>query len=292
MAKAETVLIIGANGQLGRSLQRIENDYPLLRCVFVGREQLDLAKPEQMAAYLNNTPADYIINAAAYTAVDKAETESDLAEVINHHAVARLAQWSKQHQVPLFHVSTDYVFDGCHYKPYREGDEPNPQGVYGSSKREGELAMLEINPPGCIIRTSWLYSEFGHNFVNTMLRLAQERDEICVVNDQVGSPTYATDLALAILLLIERGQQRSTQKTVLYHYANQGVASWYDLAQATIEMSNNTCNVIPISTEQYPTLAKRPSYSVLNSEKIEQQLQMTAPYWRDSLKQCIQQITK
>ncbi|MBT4129689.1 MAG: dTDP-4-dehydrorhamnose reductase [Candidatus Marinimicrobia bacterium] len=294
------LLVIGSNGQLGRSLQKIvstSSTYTEIMFTFAGREQLDLSHPKQIADYFQNNRYDTIINAAAYTAVDKAESEPELADQINYQAVAQLAEIAKQHQTALLHVSTDYVFDGNNHTPYHENESPHPQSVYGKSKLKGEQAMIEIGPQGCIVRTGWLYSEFGHNFVKTMLRLAQEREQINVVDDQIGTPTYATDLAYALLNIAETKNQPPfpsrtiTKKGVeTYHYANEGVASWYDFAQAIFEIAEKSCKINPIVSDQYPTPAKRPHYSVLSKRAIKQQFQLQIPYWRSSLKQCLEAI--
>jgi len=294
---ARTVLIIGSQGQLGQSLGKIACHYPDLNLTFVGRDQLDLSPPKQIADFFEAHSYSYIINAAAYTAVDRAESEPELAEQINHHAVAQLAEIAKQSGSILLHVSTDYVFDGTNHQPYHEGNDTNPQSIYGGSKLRGEQAMKKIDPQGCIVRTGWLYSEFGHNFVKTMLRLTQERKQISVVSDQVGTPTYATDLAHALLTMVERMSntpsfERGGAGVEIYHYANEGVASWYDFAKAIFEYANQRCSLIPIETAQYPTPAKRPHYSVLNKTKIKKQFELKISHWRDALKYCIEEVQR
>jgi len=276
------ILVTGQNGQLGQSLAKIAKDYPQFDFIFLGREQLDLSQPATLANALENIAFDIIINCAAYTAVDKAESEPELADAINHLAVEQLAQICNQRRATLIHISTDYVFDGKNYNPYIEPDPVDPQGVYGITKLKGEQAMQAVNPKGAIIRTSWVYSEFGNNFVKTMLRLGAERDSLNVIYDQVGSPTYATDLAQAILALLSQPEQLN--QTQVYHYSNEGVCSWYDFAKAIFEMSGTRCKVNPIETKDYPTPAKRPHYSLMNKAKIKQDYLITIPYWRDSLK--------
>jgi len=276
------ILVTGQNGQLGQSLAKIAKDYPQFDFIFLGREQLDLSQPATLANALENIAFDIIINCAAYTAVDKAESEPELADAINHLAVEQLAQICNQRRATLIHISTDYVFDGKNYNPYIETDPVDPQGVYGITKLKGEQAMQAVNPKGAIIRTSWVYSEFGNNFVKTMLRLGAERDSLNVIYDQVGSPTYATDLAQAILALLSQPEQLN--QTQVYHYSNEGVCSWYDFAKAIFEMSGTCCKVNPIETKDYPTPAKRPHYSLMNKAKIKQDYLITIPYWRDSLK--------
>lgn len=277
---------------MGCSIQKVEQRYPELEIRYVGRAQLDLSSSSGIAEYFQQYCFDIIINAAAYTAVDQAESEPEQAEQINHHAVAQLAEIAKEQGSQLIHVSTDYVFDGEYYKPYQPEDSTKPQSVYGISKRQGEEAMQAIAPQGCIVRTSWLYSEFGNNFVKTMLRLGAEREQVSVVADQVGSPTYATDLAEALLVLVKQGVSEVGKESLLsiYHFANQGVASWYDLAEAVFEIADLPCKVAPITTEQYPTAAKRPHCSVLATQKIQQQTGIEIPYWRDGLRRCVKTL--
>lgn len=276
------ILVIGKSGQLGQSLAKIAKDYPQFNFSFVGREQLDLSQPTTLMNALENIPFDILINAAAHTAVDKSESEPELTDAINHLAVEQLAKICKQRQAILIHISTDYVFDGKNYKPYVENDPVDPQGVYGLTKLKGEQAMQAVNPKGAIIRTSWVYSEFGNNFVKTMLRLGKERDTLNVIFDQVGSPTYATDLATAIMHLLNKPEK--LMDTAIYHYSNEGVCSWYDFAKAIFEMSGVDCQVNPIETKDYPTPAKRPHYSLMNKSKIKQYFYIKIPHWRDSLK--------
>ena len=251
-----------------------------------------MAVPGAVESYFSRHRYDLILNSAAYTAVDQAESEPEQAEQINHYAVAELARIAKQQQSFLIHVSTDYVFDGESNTPYLESDVTNPVGVYGSSKLRGEQALQEIAPKGCIVRTSWLYSEFGNNFVKTMLRLGKEREQLNVVSDQIGSPTYAPDLA-QVLLTIATGEavSQSFSDVPLFHYANQGVGSWYDFATAIFELAGLDSMTQPITTAEYPTVAKRPHFSVLNTVKIKKQFQFSIPYWRDSLKRCLAELT-
>jgi dTDP-4-dehydrorhamnose reductase len=286
------ILVTGKNGQLGCSLKRAVTLASLVDFTFVGRAELDFEKPKQVLRYFDVYHYDYIINVAAYTAVDKAETEQQQAEQINHYAVAQLANIAKERNTALIQISTDYVFGGTYYRPYGESDPSNPQGIYGATKQRGEQAMLDIAPQGCIVRTSWLYSEFGNNFVKTMLRLAKERKQIRVVFDQVGSPTYAPDLAKALLSIVDSGKLEEKCATpAIYHYANEGVCSWYDLAIATFELAQQTSSVSPIESSEYPTPAKRPYYSVLNNRAIKKKFGIEIPYWRYSLKQCIGALT-
>ncbi|HEY9016787.1 dTDP-4-dehydrorhamnose reductase [Thiomicrospira sp.] len=287
------ILVTGKSGQLGQSIQKLAKQYPQFDFQFVGRDELDLSQPNQLKTQLNQWAFDAIINCAAYTAVDKAETETELADAINHRAVGKLAQIAKDRNVFLIHVSTDYVFNGRHFKPYAESDEVEPQNVYGDSKLKGEQAIRIINPSAAIVRTSWVYSEFGNNFVKTMLRLGQERDQLNVIFDQVGTPTYATDLAKALLQICEQQNVSSNKSgTAIYHFSNEGVCAWYDFAKTIFELSGISCDVSPIETKDYPTPAKRPHYSVLNKAKIKQDFALAIPYWKDSLKACLLEIEK
>jgi dTDP-4-dehydrorhamnose reductase len=285
------LLVIGENGQLGRSINKVEEEYPQIKITFAGRNQLDLSCPESIKTYFSAHHFDYIINAAAYTAVDQAESEQQQADQINHQSVAQIARIAKQQSTILVQVSTEYVFDGNSHQPYRESDPANPINIYGETKWRGEQAMVRAAPQGCIVRTSWLYSEFGNNFVKTMLRLAAEREQIKVIFDQVGSPTYATDLARALLAIVEHGVlENISPPPIIFHYANEGLCSWYDFAHAIFELSDQSCSVIPIETKQYPTPAIRPHYSVMDKTAIKQQVQIQIPYWRSSLKRCINAI--
>ncbi|MGB5965720.1 MAG: dTDP-4-dehydrorhamnose reductase [Sulfurimonadaceae bacterium] len=275
------ILVTGANGQLGSEIQALSSAYSDYAYTFCDREMLDLSSEEAIKAYFEANSFDVIINCAAYTAVDKAESDEELAFAINHKAVETLAHIVKAKNMVLIHISTDYVFDGSNFKPYVENDPTNPQSVYGASKLAGEEALLSINPANSIIiRTSWVYSTFGNNFVKTMLRLGRERDELGVIFDQVGTPTYARDLAKSILEILPKLNSESVE---IFHYSNEGVCSWYDFAKAIFEVSNINCKVNPIETSEYPTPATRPHYSLLNKSKIKNSYAITIPYWRDSL---------
>jgi dTDP-4-dehydrorhamnose reductase len=282
------VLVTGARGQLGSELRVLSAHADSFGFSFIERAKLDLSDREEVEHYFENNTFDAIINCAAYTAVDRAESEPESAAEINHRAVEKLAHIAKAKGISLIHISTDYVFDGSNFKPYTENDPTNPQGVYGQTKCDGEEAMLAINPPNsAIIRTSWLYCEFGNNFVKTMLRLGKERNELGVIFDQIGSPTYARDLAGAILEILP---QLKCDGTGLYHYSNEGVCSWYDFAKAIFEESGTACDVKPIETSEYPTPAARPHYSLLNKNKIKTDFGLAIPYWRDSLKACLSRL--
>jgi len=295
------ILVTGKNGQLGKSINKIvntvngKNNYQQdNEFIFVGREELDLSKKESIASYFDNNNFDVIINCGAYTAVDKAEEEQELANQVNHLAVKQLAGIVKVQKAKLIHISTDYVFDGESDKPYLELDATNPINVYGKTKLAGEQALKEIMPTNAIIiRTSWVYSEFGNNFIKTMLRLGKERDEINVVSDQIGSPTYATDLANAILDIVQNIEFKEVgQETQVYHYSNAGKVSWYDFAKEIFKIAEVDCKVNPITTQQYPTPAKRALNSKLNQKKIHQVFEINSGHWKDSLTQALQLIIK
>tara|TARA_B110000908_G_scaffold92664_1_gene109784 strand:+ start:53 stop:910 length:858 start_codon:yes stop_codon:yes gene_type:complete len=279
------ILVTGGNGQLGSELKELAPNYQKNNFLFTDVKTLDITNHTAVKEFIEINNITVIINCAAYTAVDKAEEQKDLANAINHLAVANFAQIAKDKNIKLIHISTDYVFDGTNHKPYVETDTPNPQSVYGKTKLDGELAMQQINPVNSIIiRTSWVYSKFGNNFVKTMLRLAETRDEISVVADQIGSPTNAADLAEAILNILPQIKNETVE---LFHYSNQGVCSWYDYAKAVFEIKGISIIVNSIESKQYPTPAERPFYSVLNKEIIKENFQMEVPFWRDSLKICL-----
>ena len=286
----KNILITGANGQVGQAFQALLENTKRTddahHFYFTDRETLDISDKESLEAFVKENQINIIVNTAAYTAVDTAEDDEVLAYKVNKEAVENLAEISKQYGIQLIHISTDYVFDGTSHTPLLETDSINPQGVYAKSKRAGEEAILSVHPKGAIIiRTSWVYSTTGQNFVKTMLRVGAQKDEINVVCDQIGTPTYARDLARAILTMIE--SEHESKEVEIYHYSNEGNCSWYDFAQAIFEIAQVDCKVNPISTKEYPTPAKRPSYSVLNKEKIKKEYQLNIPYWRDSLKSCI-----
>ena len=301
MPKIKTILVTGSNGQLGQSIKSISSQNPEYQFTFIDQDEMDLSQPESISHYFQQNQFDLIINCAAYTAVDRAEEESEIADAINHLAVKQLAEITQQHNLMLIHIGTDYVYDGTAHKPYQEKNQTNPQNIYGISKLKGEQAIQTISPNAIIIRTSWVYSEFGNNFVKTMLRLGQEREQLNVIFDQVGSPTYAKDLAhciLQIVALSENDQgvflhdenQDDTNNVPVYHFSNEGVCSWYDFAKAIFELTNTPCAVNPIETKDYPTPAKRPHYSVLNKSKIKQAYNLNIPYWKDSLYTCIKKL--
>lgn len=281
------ILVTGANGQLGSEIQALVPHYQG-KYFFTDKTQLDITSKTSIESFVTENAIDIIINCAAYTAVDKAEEDEKNTDKVNHLATEYLAQVVKDHDLKMIHVSTDYVFDGRNYKPYTEEDPVAPNGVYGKTKLDGERAMQRINPSNSIIiRTSWVYSSFGANFVKTMLRLGEERDELGVIFDQVGSPTYARDLAKTILEILSKLKNENVE---IYHYSNEGVLSWYDFAKTIMQMANLECNINPIESKEYPTPAKRPHYSALNKSKIKKRFDLNIPYWKDSLKECLEKL--
>lgn len=279
------ILVAGANGQVGSELQTLSRDYAD-HFYFTDKDTLDIADQDQIDEFIRHNAIDVIINAAAYTAVDRAEEDEENADKVNHLAVKYLAQVAKAQSISLIHISTDYVFDGKNYKPYVEEDPVNPQSVYGRTKLDGEKAMREIDPANSIIiRTSWVYSSFGANFVKTMLRLGKEREKLGVIFDQVGTPTYARDLARAVLQILP---QIDNQHVEIYHYSNEGVCSWYDFALEIMERARIECRVDPIETTEYPTPAQRPHYSLLNKTKIKKRYHLTIPHWKGSVRKCLE----
>ena len=278
------ILITGSNGQLGNEIRVLSKKYPDFNFFFTDVEELDITDKAAIERFVSENKISHIINCAAYTAVDKAEEEKDLASKINVEAVKNLALVSKAHNALLIHISTDYVFDGKNYKPYLESDPIAPQSHYAFTKAEAERAIREISGRAIIIRTSWLYSSFGKNFVKTMIKLGNERDELKVVRDQIGTPTYALDLAEVSLKFIADHQATEVE---IYNFSNEGVCSWYDFAKEIMEIKNIDCKIIPIESKDYPTPAVRPFYSVFNKTKITQTLPIEIPHWKDSLKQCL-----
>jgi dTDP-4-dehydrorhamnose reductase len=282
------ILITGANGQLGSELKALEQTYATYNFHFTDYEALDITNHTAVDVFVKAANISVIINCAAHTAVDKAESELEMSTKLNHLAVENFAEIAKKNNIQLIHISTDYVFDGTNYIPYTENDKTNPQSVYGSTKLAGELAVQRINPANSIIiRTSWVYSSFGNNFVKTMLRLGNEKKELGVIVDQIGTPTYAKDLAKVLLEIIPKLNNKQVE---VYHFSNKGVCSWYDFAKTIFDLKEIDIKVNAIETSQYPTAAKRPFYSVLNKNKIENTFQIEIPYWRDSLKECLQKL--
>ena len=282
--KNSNILVTGSNGQLGSEIKELSKNYSY-NFFFTDRNNIDITSKDNIKAFCQTNNINVIINCAAYTAVDKAESDVENADLVNRKAVKKLALVSEELNIKLIHISTDYVFDGKNFKPYCEEFQTNPQGVYGKTKLDGENEMRDINPKNSIIiRTSWVYSSFGNNFVKTMLRLGKEKKELGVIFDQVGTPTYARDLALTILDIIP---QINNDKVEIYNYSNEGVLSWYDFAKEIMKMAKLNCKINPIETFEYPTPAKRPHYSLLNKSKMKSAFNIEIPYWKDSLDECL-----
>lgn len=278
------ILVTGSNGQVGSEIKELSKDYPY-NFFFTTRDNIDITSKDDIRNFCQINSINVIINCAAYTAVDKAESDIENADLVNRKAVKKLALISKELNIKLIHVSTDYVFDGKNFKPYCEEYKTNPQGVYGKTKLDGENEMRDINPKNSIIiRTSWVYSSFGNNFVKTMLRLGREKESLGVIFDQVGTPTYARDLAKVILDIIPQIQN---EKVEIYNYSNEGVLSWYDFTKEIMRMAKLNCKINPIETFQYPTPCARPHFSLLNKSKIKSTFNIEIPYWKDSLDECL-----
>lgn len=283
----KTVLVTGANGQLGQSIRRVAGQHTSYHFLYTDVDTLDLCDGEAVSAFIRDNDVAYVLNCAAYTAVDKAEDDEALCLRINSDAVRNLGMAAQAVGAKVIHVSTDYVFDGTNCRPYVETDVTCPVSAYGRTKLAGELALRETCPESVIIRTAWLYSEYGNNFVKTMLRLGAEREELRVIFDQVGTPTYAGDLAKAMLVMLDIDQVDGFVPGV-YHFSNEGVCSWYDFTIKILQLAAITCHVVPIEAKDYPAKAIRPPYSVLNKGKIKITYGLRIPYWEDSLKTCIQ----
>ena len=283
------VLVTGADGQLGSSIKKHTGLYPDFNFTFIDIMDLNLTDSVAMRSYVTSLNPDIIINCAAYTAVDKAESEPASAFAVNATVPEEVAKVCAETGIRFVHISTDYVFDGKSYTPYKETDPVNPVSVYSKSKLEGETKVGNQHVKGIIIRTSWLYSEYGQNFVKTILKKGKELGKLKVVYDQVGGPTYAGDLAKAILDILP--EVAETDSFEIYHYANEGVISWYDFANSIIELSGIECILLPIESKDFPTPTARPPYSVLNKTKFKERFDVTIPYWRTSLIQCISNLT-
>jgi dTDP-4-dehydrorhamnose reductase len=277
------ILVTGAKGQLGSELKVLSKNYSQFEWVFTERAELDLSDLEGLVATLSHIQPNYILNCAAHTAVDRAESELELADVLNHQAVAVLAKWSAENDRELIHISTDYVFDGTAATPLTEMAPTGPINVYGQTKLLGEKACMDANPAAIIIRTSWVYSSFGANFVKTISKLMQERDTLNVVNDQIGSPTYAADLAQAIMTIVTHEKWEAG----IYHFSNEGEISWYEFALAIQEIGGFECAISGIPSSAYPTPAKRPQYSLLDKSKIKAIFGVIVPGYRESLERCM-----
>ena len=288
ITKEIKILVTGANGQLGSELNII-SAYEPYHFIFTDIAELNLTNAREVNSFFNTHKIDYCINCAAYTAVDNAEKNIEAARAINVDAVQNLAEACTINNTFLIHISTDFVFRGNSFLPIQEDIKPDPVSVYGFTKFEGENMAIKTNPKTLIIRTSWLYSSFGNNFVKTMLRLGKERDELGVVVDQIGSPTYAGDLAKAIMEIIKNADRYDLLHNFgIYHYSNEGVASWYDFAKAIFDLKAIKIDLKPLLTSQFPLPAKRPAYSLMDKTKIKKTFNLKIPYWRDSLKLCLE----
>lgn len=281
-----TILVTGAQGQLGSEIRDLSIHYPYDTFVFVDREEMPLDDLPRIVEVLENNQPDIIISGGAYTAVDKAESEPELVDLINHRAVATIGNWVHANGKKLIHISTDYVFQGNSSTPLKEDEPTDPINVYGLSKHKGEKAIIESGADAVIIRTAWVYSSYGANFVKTMIRLMGERDEISVIADQIGSPTYARDLANVILHIVESNEWEKG----IYHFSNEGTISWYDFAVAIRDLQGLQCEINAIPTTQYPTPAKRPKYSLLDKSKIKAVYGVTVAEWLDSLKEMLDRV--
>lgn len=280
------ILVTGCNGQLGNEIQLLEKEYPQHTYFNTDVAELDITNQLAVNDFINRHAIDGVINCAAYTAVDKAEGDKELCTTLNTVAPSYLAAAIDKRGGWIIHVSTDYVFDGTHHTPYVETDTPSPDSVYGSTKLAGELGVSKFCKKHMIIRTAWLYSAFGNNFVKTMIRFGKEKTELGVIFDQIGTPTYARDLAVTIMTAVDKGIE-----TGVYHYSNEGVISWYDFTKAIHRIAGiKDCKVRPLHTSEYPTAANRPAYSVLDKTKIKQTYGIEIPYWEDSLKECIERL--
>ena len=281
------ILVTGAEGQLGKELRKtLEISIPGIT-TYTDVADLDITDAKAVEDFIASHEFTHIINCAGYTAVDKAESDQTLCYRINADAVQNLASAALKHGVKIIHISTDYVFDGTNHRPYREADRVNPISTYGTSKRKGEMVLLSLCPDAIIVRTSWLYSPYGHNFVKTMMRLGREQKQLRVVSDQIGTPTYALDLAEAIATILKSRQWVPG----IFHFSNEGACSWYDFTKVIHQMAEiDTCTVTPVTTDDYPTPASRPPYSILDKSLIKKTYNITIPFWQESLAQCIRRI--
>lgn len=280
------ILVFGGVGQLGQCIQKVAEQKNISGLIYLDEKEGNILDLDLLKALFQKYKPSYVINCAAYTAVDKAEDEVEIARKVNRDGAANLAVLSEEFDATLIHISTDFVFEGNQTGLLTEEDVANPVGIYGLTKLEGEIAIQEATQKYFTLRTSWLYSEFANNFVKTMIRLGKERSELGVIVDQVGSPTYAVDLAEVIIHIIES----KSEAYGLYHFSNEGVTSWYDFATAIFELADLTVKVKALKTSEYPTKARRPFYSVMDKTKIKQNLGVAIPYWRDSLKVCLEEL--
>jgi dTDP-4-dehydrorhamnose reductase len=284
---AKKILITGANGQLGNEMRLNLVGNEDFEAIYTDVQELDITDAEAVNKIVKENEVDYIVNCAAYTAVDRAEDDARLCGVLNSDSVANLAMAARENNAKLVHVSTDYVFDGQNHQPYVETDEPNPKTIYGATKLDGERKLLAIAPNSVIVRTAWLYSPFGKNFVKTMISLGETHDELKVVSDQIGTPTYANDLAKAIIAIVSS----KNWTPGIFHFSDEGVCSWYDFTKTIHRIAGiTTCNVKPIRSAEYPAKAARPFYSVLDKTKIKQTYGIDIPHWEESLEKCITRL--
>ncbi|WP_435189774.1 dTDP-4-dehydrorhamnose reductase [Pseudothioglobus sp. nBUS_23] len=289
------ILVTGSNSQLGKSLKQLSDEKNISNnFVFTSREQLDLSSITELEIFIESGNFDFIVNFAAYTSVDEAENNKKQAYIINHLAVKRIAEISKKNQIKLIHLSSDFVFDGSKNEPYNENDNAFPINIYGKSKYAGEQAILKAMKTNAIIlRTSWMYSEYGNNFVDTILRLSRKNDTLNVVTDQIGNPTYARDLSQLIMKIIMSDKINSIdQSSEIFHYSNEGSCSWYDFAREVIKISGNQCIINPILSKKYPSKAIRPKNSSMSKKKVMNEFNIKTTSWKDSLKKCIDNISK
>ena len=282
----QTILITGSNGQLGNEMQQAAKHFSAFQYIYTDVAELDICDKTALTDFVKSNDVNIIVNCAAYTAVDKAEDDVELCYRINRDAVRNIAEVANENNLKIVHISTDYVFDGTNYMPYTEEQPVCPATVYGKSKLAGEQALMETCKQAVILRTAWLYSSFGNNFVKTMMKLGAERDSLNVIFDQIGTPTYAADLAGTILKLLSH----DTFVPGLYHFSDEGVCSWYDFTKTIHRMAGITCDVRPIETKDYPARTPRPHYSVLNKAKIKSTYGITIPHWEESLERCIQTL--
>lgn len=291
------ILVIGKNGQVGQSIQNLVNktsnsnlsDYGF---VFVGRDELDLSKASNIQAYFEKNKFDVVINCAAFTDVEKAEVDENDASLINHIAVKEVATIAKKNNMKLIHISTDFVFDGDKREPYIESDKTSPINIYGKTKLAGEFAAISIMKFNAIVlRSSWIYSEFGNNFVDTIIKNATFKGQLNIISDQFGTPTYANDLAQTIIDILNKDKFNEREMpSEIYHYSNEGECTWFDFAKEIVDILQIDCNLSPITSDDYPQLAKRPKYSVLSKKKISEEFDLNINYWKDSLKSCLQNL--
>ncbi|HVW97745.1 MAG TPA: dTDP-4-dehydrorhamnose reductase [Mucilaginibacter sp.] len=284
----KNIIVFGASGQLGQCIKTVASEKEISPIIFLSEEEADILNTEKLEKVFGDYTPAYVINCAAYTAVDRAEDDAETAALVNETGAANLARLCSKHGSTLIHISTDFVFGGDVAHPLTEEDETKPVNVYGQTKLAGEQAVAELAKQYFVVRTGWLYSEYANNFVKTMLKLAGERDELKIIADQVGTPTYAIDLASFILLIITGGSKAYG----MYHYSNEGVTSWFDFARAIFDLSGSNVKAIPVRTDEYITKAKRPAYSVMDKSKVKRTFNIEIPYWRDSLSICMGKLIK